>query len=51
MVFSNIDVDPRDILQVAETESILWNEANAALSQRVSQFRDKDMSILLEILN
>ena len=27
-VFSNLDVDPRDTLGLAETESTLWTEAH-----------------------
>lgn len=34
MVFSNIDVDPRDTLGLAQTKSTLWNEAHAELTQR-----------------
>ena len=28
-VFSNIDVDPRDTLKLAETDSLLWADAQA----------------------
>ena len=30
-VFSNIDVDPRDTLKLAGTESLLWEEAQASV--------------------
>ena len=34
-VFSNLDVDPRDTLGLAETESTLWTEAQGLKMQRV----------------
>lgn len=37
---SDIDIDPRDTLQLAETESTLWNEAQPTLTQRVTQLRE-----------
>lgn len=33
MVFDNIDVDPKDIIKLAETEAATWLEAHASLSQ------------------
>ncbi|KAG2323542.1 hypothetical protein Bca52824_016755 [Brassica carinata] len=35
-VFSNLDVDPRDTLNLAETESILWAEAQDRHLQQVA---------------
>ncbi|KAL0734165.1 hypothetical protein Bca4012_010375 [Brassica carinata] len=35
-VFSNIDVDPRDTLKLAETESTLWVEAQALKNQNTT---------------
>ncbi|XP_056842959.1 uncharacterized protein LOC130495566 [Raphanus sativus] len=32
-VFSNLDIDPRDTLQLAETESRLWKEAQNSINQ------------------
>jgi len=34
-VFSNLDMDPMDTLKLAETESILWAEAQIAIDQRM----------------
>ncbi|KAL0848412.1 hypothetical protein Bca101_021659 [Brassica carinata] len=31
-VFSNLDIDPRDTLQLSETESLLWIEAQRSLT-------------------
>ena len=36
-VFSNIDIDPRDTLKIAELESKLWVEAQVLRNQRVAQ--------------
>uniref|UniRef100_A0A0D3BCW7 RNase H type-1 domain-containing protein n=1 Tax=Brassica oleracea var. oleracea TaxID=109376 RepID=A0A0D3BCW7_BRAOL len=36
-VFSNIDIDPRETLKLAETESILWAEAQLLNINRASQ--------------
>lgn len=36
-VFSNIDIDPRDTLKIAELESKLWTEAQVLRHQRVAQ--------------
>ena len=33
-VFSNVEIDPRDTLKLAETESILWAEAHIVSEQR-----------------
>ena len=33
-VFSNLDIDPRDTLKSAETESTLWAEAHTVNEQR-----------------
>ena len=33
-VFSNLDIDPRDTLKLAETESSLWAEAHIVNEQR-----------------
>ena len=35
--FSNIDIDPRDTLKLAETESLLWTKAHVSLTQSVLQ--------------
>ena len=35
--FNNLDVDPRDTLKLAETESTLWAEAQDLNVQRASQ--------------
>ena len=34
-VFSNLDMDPRDILKLAETESTLWAEAQLLNDQKM----------------
>jgi len=33
--FSNLDMDPRDTLKLAETESILWAEAHVSNINRI----------------
>ena len=38
-VFSNLDIDPRDSLRLAETESALWAEAQINHAQRTEQAR------------
>ena len=38
-VFSNLDIDPRDTLKLAETESVLWAEAQIAHTQRTDHAR------------
>lgn len=37
--FSNLDIDPRNNLNSAETESLLWAEAQASLTQGTDQHR------------
>lgn len=34
-VFSNIDIDPKDTLKLAEMESLLWVEAQTTITQRL----------------
>ena len=36
-VFSNLDIDPRDTLNLAETKSTLWTEAQMLNMQQASQ--------------
>ena len=36
-VFSNLDIDPRDTLKLAKTESLLWTEAHISLTQGIDQ--------------
>ena len=38
-VFSNLDVDPSDTFKLAETESLLWAEAQSSLTQGIDQNR------------
>ena len=38
-VFSNLDIDPRDTLKLAETESLLWAETHVSLTQGIDQTR------------
>ncbi|KAF8116576.1 hypothetical protein N665_0016s0007 [Sinapis alba] len=38
-VFSNLDINPRDTFKLAETESLLWAEAQCLLTQGVDQSR------------
>ena len=38
-VFSNLDIDPRDTLKLAETKSLLWVEAHVSLTQGIDQTR------------
>lgn len=38
--FSNIDIDSTYTLKLAETESLLWAEAQALLTQMVTQSRE-----------
>lgn len=35
-VFSNIDLGPKDTPNLAEIESLLWVEAHASLTQRIT---------------
>ena len=44
-----MDIDPRDILKLAKTESSLWAEAHISLAQRVTQSREVDELILPSI--
>ena len=46
MVFSNIDIDPRDTFKLAETEASLWLEAQTSHAQRITQTRDMVSSSL-----
>lgn len=48
MVFSNIHINPRDTIQLAESESTLWNEAHAELTQKVTHPRE-ELAILPQI--
>ena len=36
-VFSNLDMDPQDTLKLAETESVLWADAQLALTQQIDR--------------
>ena len=38
-VFSNLYIDPRDTLRLAETKSLLWAEAQISLTQGFDQTR------------
>ena len=38
-VFINLNIDPRDIFKLAETESVLWAEAQINHAQRSDQAR------------
>ena len=38
-VFSNLDIDPRDTLRLAETETLLWAEAQISLTKGFDQTR------------
>ena len=38
-VFSNLDIDPCDSLRLAETESVLWADAQITITQRTDQAR------------
>ena len=40
--FSNLDVDPRDTLKLAETESLLWVEAQVSGTHEAEQIRSAD---------
>lgn len=41
-IFSNIDVDPRDTLKLAETESWLWLEAQCVNADSITQVRETE---------
>ena len=49
MVFTNIDTNPRDTLQLAETISTLWIDAHTSLTQRVTQTREVESETLHHI--
>lgn len=49
MVFSNIVIDPRDTINLAETEATLWLEAQANLSQRTPNTSGTELSALPQI--
>lgn len=44
-IFSNIDTDPRDTIQLAEIQSKLWYKAHKSL-QQVTQTREMESSTL-----
>lgn len=46
--FSNIDMDPRDTLVVAEIESILWTETHNSIIRRPVQAKMRTSPIILE---
>ena len=48
-VFSNIDIDPRDSLKLAETESLIWREAQASITERVIQTTEVELQVLPNI--
>ena len=48
-VFSNIDNNPIDTLKLAETESLIWVEAQASITQSVTQSRELEVTSLLPI--
>ena len=48
-VFSNLDMDPRDTLKLAETESLLWVEAQISLTQGIEQTRLPVQAIVPDI--
>ena len=48
-VFSNIYVDPRDTLNIAETESLLWIEAHASITQGITQYMEMERTSLPSI--
>ena len=48
-VFSNLDMDPRDTLELAETESLLWAEAQISLTQGIKQTQLPVQAIVLNI--
>lgn len=47
--FSNLDVNPRDTLKLAETKSRLWTEAQDSLTHNTSQHRLTVKSVLTTI--
>ena len=48
-VFSNLDIDPRDTLKLAETESLLWAEAEISVTLGTDQTQLREEAILLAI--
>lgn len=48
-VFTNIDIDSRDTLKLAETESLLWVKAHSTIINRVSQNREIETTTLPSI--
>ena len=50
-VFSNLDIDPRDTLKLAETESLLWSEAQNSLAQEIDRSRLQVTPIVPTILD
>ena len=48
-VFSNLDMDPRDTLKLAETESLLWVEAQILLTKGIEQTRLPVQAIVPDI--
>lgn len=48
-VFSNLDVDPRDILQLDETESQIWHETQIPTDQRTDQSQS-DSSVPIPVI-
>ncbi|KAF8093425.1 hypothetical protein N665_0383s0053 [Sinapis alba] len=50
MVFSNINVDPMDTIQLAETESRIWVEAQSTLQQKATCIREEGGYTLPNIL-
>lgn len=49
MIFSNIDTNPRDTIQLAEAESRLWLEAHGLLVRQNNQAMEVDMATLPQI--
>lgn len=48
-VFSNIDIDPRNTLKLAETESTLWAKAQDSIIHRGVQTRQLEVTTLPSI--
>ena len=48
-VFSKLDIDPRDTLRMAETESLLWAEAHISLTRGFDHTRVPVKQILPSI--
>ena len=45
-VFSNLEIDPKDTFKSADTESILWAEAQLTITHRISQSTGEVESML-----